>query len=99
MLMPSLHFKQYFHHVAYAHIISCVQSDSLTELLLAGVLLAGTLLASIVAKPTLCFDHACNCTRSWLHVCDSCYWGATLAKGIRTLVHIDSELFVPGATL
>ena len=88
MLMPSLQIKQHCHHVAYAHIISCVQSGSLTEVLLAGILLAGTLLASIVAKPTLCFNHA----RCWLHVRNSCYWGAILAKGIRTLVHIDSEL-------
>lgn len=43
--MPSLQFKQHFHHAAYAHIISCVQSGNL-----AGILLAGTLLVSIFAK-------------------------------------------------
>lgn len=56
----------------------------------AGVLLVGTLLADIClqaffAKLPLCFDHA----RTWLYVHDSCYWCVILAKGIRTLVHID----------
>ena len=78
MLMPSLQFKQHFHHAAYAHIISCVQSGNRAGIFFAGILLAGTLLASIVAKPPLCFDHA----RSRLYVHDSCYWCAILAKGI-----------------